>query len=111
MLSLGVYPDVGLKDARERRDQARKLLADGVDPGENRKAQMAAKVLRAANSFEVVAREWYAKQAPNSAEHHGDRIIRRLERDIFPWIGGRPIADVNAPELLGVVHWKPHTGP
>lgn len=103
LLSLGVYPDVGLKDARERRDAARKLLADSIDPGENRKAQKATKQDRAANSFEVVAREWYAKQAPNWAEHHGDRIIRRFERDIFPWIGGKPIADVNAPELLAVV--------
>ncbi len=103
LLSLGVYPDVGLKDARTRRDEARKLLADGIDPGENRKAQKATKQDRAANSFEVVAREWYAKHAPNWVEHHGDRIIRRLERDIFPWIGGRPIADVNAPELLAAV--------
>ncbi len=103
LLSLGVYPDTGLKDARTRRDDARKLLADGIDPGENRKAVKAARQERAANSFEVVAREWYAKQAPNWAEHHGDRIIRRFERDIFPWIGGRPIADVTAPELLAAV--------
>ncbi len=103
LLSLGTYPDTSLKDARTRRDDARKLLADGVDPGENRKAVKAARQVRAANSFEVVAREWYAKQAPNWAEHHGDRIIRRFERDIFPWIGGRPIADVTAPELLSAV--------
>ncbi|MFZ1546805.1 MAG: integrase arm-type DNA-binding domain-containing protein, partial [Candidatus Nitrotoga sp.] len=103
LLSLGVYPDVGLKDARQRRDDARKLLADGIDPGENRKAMKAVKQDRAANSFEVVAREWYAKHAPNWVEHHGDRIIRRLERDIFPWIGGRPIADVTAPELLAAM--------
>jgi len=103
LLSLGVYPDTSLKDARTRRDDARKLLANGIDPGENRKAVKAARQVRAANSFEVVAREWYAKQAPNWAEHHGDRIIRRFERDIFPWIGGRPIADVTAPELLAVV--------
>lgn len=103
MLSLGIYPDVSLKDARERRDTARKLVADGIDPGEHRKATKAAKEERAANSFEVVAREWYAKHAPNWAEHHGDRIIRRFERDIFPWIGGRAIAEVTAPELLAVV--------
>jgi integrase len=103
LLSLGTYPDVGLKVARERRDDARKLLADGIDPGENRKATKAAKQERAANSLEVVAREWYAKMAPNWAEHHGDRIIRRFERDIFPWIGGRPIAEVTAPELLAMV--------
>ncbi|MDP1637597.1 MAG: integrase arm-type DNA-binding domain-containing protein [Candidatus Nitrotoga sp.] len=103
LLSLGVYPDVGLKDARQRRDDVRKLLADGIDPGENRKAMKAVKQDRAANSFEVVAREWYAKHAPNWVEHHGDRIIRRLERDIFPWIGGRPIVDVTAPELLATM--------
>ena len=103
MLSVGVYPDVSLKDARERRDEARKLLADGIDPGEHRKAKKATKVERAANSFEVVAREWYGKHAPNWAEHHGDRILRRFERDIFPWIGGKPIADMTAPDLLGVL--------
>ena len=99
-VSLGVYPDVGLKDARDRRDSARKLLSDGIDPSANRKAQKATKQDRAANSFEVVAREWYAKHAPNWVEHHGNRIIQRFERDIFPWIGGRPIADVTAQEVL-----------
>ena len=102
-LSLGVYPDVSLKDARERRDDARKLLANEIDPSENRKAAKAAKVERAANSFEVVAREWYAKHSPSWSPNHGDRIIRRLERDIFPWIGGKPIAGVSAPQLLDVV--------
>lgn len=103
MLSLGIYPDVGLKAATERCDAARKLLANGIDPGQNRKAVKAAKVERAANSFEVVAREWYDKHAPNWVEHHGDRIIRRFERDIFPWIGGKAIADVTAPDLLAVL--------
>src|SRR5271163_1925100 len=60
-LSLGVYPDVGLKDARDRRDSARKLLSNGVDPSENRRAQKSARADGAANSFEVVAREWFAK--------------------------------------------------
>jgi len=102
-LSLGVYPDVSLKDARERRDAARKLLADGTDPSENRKAQKSARADRVANSFEVVAREWYAKYSATWAKDHGNRIIRRFERDIFPWIGGRPIAEITAPELLAVV--------
>lgn len=102
-LSLGVYPDVPLGMARERRDAARRLLADGVDPSANRKAQNAAKAERAANSFETVAREWYAKFAPGWVTGHGDKIIRRLERDIFPWIGGKPIAEVTAPELLKVI--------
>ncbi len=102
-LSLGVYPDVSLKDARERRDDARKLLANSIDPGENRKAKKAAKVERAANSFEVIAREWYSKHSPNWSASHGDRIISRLERDIFPWIGGKPIAEITAPQLLEVI--------
>lgn len=98
-LSLGVYPDIGLKDARDRRDEARKLLATGIDPSENRKAQKSARFEQAANSFEVIAREWFAKYAPTWNANHGDRILRRFERDIFPWIGKQPIA----PELLTVI--------
>ncbi|MDR3734169.1 MAG: integrase arm-type DNA-binding domain-containing protein [Acidobacteriaceae bacterium] len=102
-LSLGVYPDVSLKDARDRRDAARKLLADGIDPSVNRKLQKAAHADRAANSFEVVAREWFAKYFATWAESHSERIVRLFERDIFPWIGGRPLADVTAPEVLAVL--------
>ena len=103
LLSLGVYGDVSLKRAREKRDDARKLLADGINPSEHRKATKSARADRAANSFEVVAREWFAKQSPTWAENHGNRILRRLERDIFPWVGGRPVAEVSAPDLLAVV--------
>ena len=103
LLSLGVYPDVGLKEARERRDEARKLVANGVDPSEHRKANKLSRMDRAANSFEVVAREWFAKNSPNWVESHANRIIRRLELNIFPWIGGNAIADITAPQLLEVV--------
>lgn len=103
LLSLGVYPDVGLKEARERRDTARKQLADGVDPSLNRKVQKSLRQQQAANSFEAVSREWYEKHAPNWVSAHGDRILRRLERDIFPHIGKRPISDIAAPELLDVI--------
>lgn len=102
-LSLGVYPDVSLRDARDRRDAARRLLADGINPSGNRKAKKSARADRAANSFEVVAREWFAKYSATWATNHGERIIRRFERDIFPWIGGRPVAEITAPELLTVV--------
>lgn len=102
-LSLGVYPEVSLRAARTRRDDARKLLAEGVDPSENRKARKSASVERAANSLEVVAREWFARNSGAWVENHGNRIIRRFERDIFPWIGGRPIAEITAPELLAVI--------
>ena len=103
LLSLGTYPDVSLKDARERRDANRKLLANGVNPSENRKMQKSVRADQAANSFEIVAREWYAKYSTTWSANHGDRIIRRLERDIFPWIGGQPITNINAPMLLKVV--------
>lgn len=99
-LSLGTYPDTGLKEARAKRDDARKLMAAGVDPGEQRKAAKAAGADRAANSFEVVAREWLGKQSPNWAVGHSSKIISRFERDLFPWLGGRPVAEITAPELL-----------
>jgi len=102
-LSLGVYPDVSLKDAREWRDKARKLLANKIDPSENRKAKKAATVEGTVNSFEVVAREWFAKHSPNWSASHTDRIIRRLEQDIFPWIGRKPIADLTPPQLLEAI--------
>lgn len=100
-LAIGVYPTVSLKDAREKRDEARRLLAEDIDPGEHRKVAKASKVLQAENSFEAVAREWFAKFKPTWTDGHAERIIRRLERDIFPWLGSRPIADIEAPELLG----------
>jgi integrase len=91
-----VYPDVGLKEARSKRDAARKQLAAGIDPSAARKAEKIAR----ADSFEAVAREWFAKHAPRWAPGHADMFIRRLERDIFPWLGSHPIRDVTAPELL-----------
>ena len=102
-ISLGVYPDVGLKEAREKHAEARKLLAAGVDPSANKKAVKAAQSERAANSFETVAREWFDKHAPNWKENHSSKIIRRLEVDIFPWLGARPIGEVTAPELLAAI--------
>ncbi|WP_341918601.1 tyrosine-type recombinase/integrase [Hydrocarboniphaga effusa] len=102
-ISLGVYPDISLKAARERREQARKLIAQGVDPSTNRQAGKAAQADRSANSFELIAREWFAKHKPNWVGSHSDKILARLERDLFPWLGKRPIAEINAPELLAVL--------
>jgi integrase len=102
-LSLGVYPEVSLKDARQRREDARKLLARDIDPSVNRRAVKAARIERAGNSFEVVAREWFAKYSPNWAPANAEKIIRRLENDAFPWIGGRAVAEITAPELLSVM--------
>mgnify|MGYP001445058843 CR=1 FL=1 len=103
MLAHGVYPDVGLKDAREKRDEARKQLAAGIDPGENKKAVKASKTLSATNSFEVVGREWFEKNRDTWAPSHADKIIARLERDVFPWLGSRPVNEITAPEVLTVL--------
>src|SRR6185312_8649811 len=99
LLSLGTYPDVSLKRAREKRDEARRLLADGIDPGDKRKAED----LAAANTFEAVAREWFAKFSTRWAPSHADKVLRRLERDVFPWIGGKPIAKLDAPTILATL--------
>ena len=104
LLAFGVYPDISLKDARARRDDARKLLANGIDPGEAKKAQKAAGMERAANSFEVVAREWFSKNRDTWAPSHADKIITRLERDVFPWLGSKATTDISAPDVLAVLH-------
>lgn len=102
-ISLGTYPEVTLRDARERRDGARKLLAAGVDPGANRKAAKAAKAEMAANSFEVIAREWLARSVPTWNESHAARVIGRFERDLFPHLGDKPIACITSPVLLAAL--------
>ncbi len=103
LLSFGTYPDVNLKDARDLRDESRKQVSAGIDPGEYRKAKKYAKEGRLANSFEIVAREWFNKYSINWSPSHADRTIRRLERDVFPWIGGEPISDIDAPMMLPVI--------
>ena len=99
-LSLGTYPDVSLKDARERCDEARRLLANKIDPGELRKAEKAARAERNTNSFEAIACEWYTRHQPNWSTGHAKRVINRLEKDVIPRIGSKPIADITAPQLL-----------
>ncbi len=95
-LAFGIYPEVSLKDARMKRDDARKLLATGVDPNAQRKAIE----FHNASTLEAVAREWFAKFSPSWSADHAERVIRRFERDIFPWMGARPIGEITAPELL-----------
>jgi integrase len=99
-LALGAYPDTGLKDAREKRDVARKLLAAGVDPREQRKAVKAAGEERAANSFAVIAAEWLALQKARMATSTFEKAQWTFDELVNPWIGSRPIADIEAPELL-----------
>jgi integrase len=101
LLALGVYPDIGLKEARNRRDDARKQIAQDIDPSLARKATKAAQ--SDANGFEAVAREWWTKHEPNWSETHSSRILLRLKKDVFPWIGKIPIGEISAPELLTVL--------
>ncbi len=99
-LSLGVYPDVGLKDARAAREQARKLLAEGIDPSAARKAAKLADACRGMNSFEAVTREWIVSQKAGWASSSRDNALSLFENDLFPVLGTRPIAEITAPELL-----------
>lgn len=99
-LSFGTYPDVSLAYARERRAEARRQVAAGIDPGEHRKAEKAAGQERSANSFEVVAREWLGKQG--WVDKYRIKIIAWMENDVFPWVGSRPVAELTAPDFLRV---------
>ena len=103
LISLGTYPEISLTDARQRRDDARKLVANGVDPSTFKKEQKAAKVELTENSFEFVAREWFAKFTREWSKVHTATVKERLERDVFPYIGNRNISDIKAPELLLVL--------
>lgn len=100
-LSFGVYPEVSLLKAREALAEARRRLSQGVDPAEERKAVKAAE--SGADSFEAVAREWHTKFSPTWAASHAVKIIGRLEKHVFPWLGKRPVDAITAPELLAVI--------
>src|SRR5262249_27048104 len=94
------YPEVSLKQARDRRDAARKQIADGIDPSAQRQAQKAKLARDQSGTFEAVAREWFAKFRGSWVAEHAETVIHRLEADVLPWIGHRPIAAIDAPELL-----------
>jgi integrase len=100
-LSMGVYPAISLKDARDRRDEAKKQLANGIDPAMVRKSQKHQQ--SQPNTFEAVAREWHAKFKPGWSDSHANRLLRLLERDIFPWLGSMPVSDVSSPLLLQTI--------
>ena len=102
-VTLGAYPAIGLAEARERRDELRRMLSNGIDPAAHRKATKVARATAAENSLEVVAREWFVKMSPGWVEKHRIKIIQRLERDVFPWLGSRPVAELTAPDVLAVL--------
>ncbi|WP_308364306.1 MULTISPECIES: integrase arm-type DNA-binding domain-containing protein [unclassified Microbulbifer] len=103
VLALGVYPETSLKKARQKRDEARQLLVDGIDPSDHRKARQAENYTAATNTFEAVGREWYATKMGGKSESYRYRTLRMLERDLFPYLGSRPVAEITPPELLTVL--------
>lgn len=103
LLALGVYPEVGLSDARERRAQARKTLAAGQDPGEAKKEAKRQVLLRAENTFEPVAREWFERRKHEWAANTAKTVKDRLEKHLFPRLGARPVGEITALEILTAV--------
>lgn len=102
-LSLGTYPTVGLAEVREKHQAAKKLLASGVDPGFQRKAERAVSADRVANSFAVVGEELLIQRAKKLVKGTAARERRLFDNDLAPYVGGRPVADVTAPELLAAL--------
>ena len=89
LLALGTYPEISLADARQRRDEARRQVAHGIDPAANRKAQKQAKT-KETDTLEVIAREWHGEYAKTWSTVHANTILVRLEKEVFPWLGGSP---------------------
>ena len=100
LLSLGTYPDISLSQARQKREDSKKLLAIDIDPSESRKQAKADNKLNTENSFELVAREWWQSHMKNKADSHKEKVIRRFELYLFPWIGKKPISSITAPQML-----------
>ena len=103
LLSVGVYPDVTLSDARSKREDAKRILVAGGDPGQEKQAEKQARVLAAQNSFESVAIEWHEHKAPNWSQGYASDILEYLTKDIFPFIGKRAINEIKPAEMLAVL--------
>ena len=105
LLALGVYPDVSLAQAREKRDQARKLLEKGIDPASqlSKRAKKQREHVQVENAFEAIAREWHENQRGKWSVSHADRVIASLEKEAFPDLGKIPIQEITAPQVLAVL--------
>ena len=102
-LSLGVYPEVSLAVARMKRDDARRLLHDGIDPSAQRRVMKASAVTSATNTLKNIAEEWLARFEGTWAPSHTRGVKRRLQNDVYPWIGSCPIGEITPPEVLAVL--------
>jgi len=103
-LALGVYPDLSLSEARKLREEAKSQLANNIDPNTHKKANREAGLAAVANTFEIVAREWFDKRMCDKSESHRKRTMRTLEKDLFPYLGKRPISEIARDELLAALN-------
>lgn len=103
MLSLGTYPLISLTDARQKRDEAKKLVVTGINPSEVRKREKQDRQTEIGNTFEAIAREWYEKRFDRWSASYAEEMIKTFEIDVFPYIGNRPIAEIKPMELMGVL--------
>lgn len=101
-IAWGAYPEISLLDARQKRDEARKQLINGFDPGEIRKAQRQV-TIQEIETFEAIAREWHKRFFSTWSEKYAETLMSRLELYVFPWIGKKPIAGIKPPEMLSVL--------
>ena len=102
-LAMGVYPDITLQMARDKRLEARRLIDQGIDPGQDKRRKKRQRELDTNNTFKVVAEEWVEHNMSSWSENHGKTVRRRLEMDLYPRLGSMPIKDINAPILLPVL--------
>ena len=102
-LALGIYPAVSLAKARQGRDKARELLADGIDPSAAKREDQQVASMAAANTFETVAREFHALKAGGWSEGHASKWLRMNELYLFPYIGSLPLPNIKAPALLATL--------
>ena len=102
-LSIGIFPDVSLADARDKRDQAKKLLASGIDPSEIKRVERLQREIVSSNNFEAIARDWFDRHLSQKAETTKAKVISRMERYVIPYIGNRPISELTALEILTTV--------
>lgn len=102
-LALGAYPEVSLKDAREKRDEARKLLAKGIDPAEHKKNLHAAALSAAANTFEILSRQWHNEKKLDWSSEHASACLKRLENYVFPFIGNKPVNTIKTTEIIALL--------
>lgn len=102
-LSHGVYPEVSLSEARDRRDAARKLLRDGIDPAQIKRQQKLQHYKDAVNTFEAIARRWHKNKIESWDTEYGNTVMKRMEADVFPAIGFIPIKDLTPPIILGML--------